>query len=247
MNCVSLRCRGRVFLRVSSSNTDGPSPCVAASVVHVRTCENLFLTAFFKTQCCADQTQCVQLREKPNTVTSSLSWFVGWSVRDEVGATRRLRLTQLPENGVHAHPCCRKALTGCAVAERRKCLCVQLGATQSLLFRAPVYCGCPAGTLQCDIVSKVTRYQSASPCWCNWSFSFGWVLWSGQVESSNVVSSAISRGNGTLRPEWLLPKPPPIHAKQNQRKKKQKHGKQRNTTDLWRGRPGRFRPGQDGL
>ena len=36
----------------------------------------------------------------------------------------------------------------------------------SLLFRAPEYCGCPAGTHHCDIMSRVPRYQSASSSWC---------------------------------------------------------------------------------
>ena len=37
----------------------------------------------------------------------------------------------------------------------------------------------------CDIVSSVTRYQTASPCWCGWYFIwFVLVLESGQVESS---------------------------------------------------------------
>ena len=79
----------------------------------------------------------------------------------------------------------------------RKCLCVLFWTTHSLLLQAPVYCGCPVGTHQCVIVSRVTRYQSASPCWCAWCLVR---LWSVQVPFlAHVVSKRSTRGWGHLR------------------------------------------------
>ena len=37
--------------------------------------------------------------------------------------------------------------------------------TASLANQAPVYCGCPAGTHGCDLVSRVTRSE-CQPCCC---------------------------------------------------------------------------------
>ena len=54
--------------------------------------------------------------------------------------------------------------------------------TASLANQAPVYCGCPARTHGCDLVSRVRLDQSANPV----------VLWLGLV--SRVVRSSWSRG-----------------------------------------------------
>ena len=62
------------------------------------------------------------------------------------------------------------------------------GANHSLLFRAPVNCGCPAGTHMCHIVSRVTHDIRAPACALGVSLDC-WVLWSGKVESSSVVLS----------------------------------------------------------
>ena len=41
---------------------------------------------------------------------------------------------------------------------------VEVGpSTTSLANQAPVYCGCPAGTHGCDLVSRVRLDQSANP------------------------------------------------------------------------------------
>ena len=54
--------------------------------------------------------------------------------------------------------------------------------TASLANQAPVYCGCPAGTNWCDLVSRVRLDQSANPV----------VVWLGLV--SRVVRSSWRRG-----------------------------------------------------
>ena len=43
-------------------------------------------------------------------------------------------------------------------------VCGEVGpSTASLANQAPVYCGCPAGTHGCDLVSRVRLDQSANP------------------------------------------------------------------------------------
>ena len=76
----------------------------------------------------------------------------------------------------------------------RKCLWLW-GATHSLLFRATVYCGCPVGTHWCDIVSRLTRYQSASPCWCAWCLVWLWgvVEWSSWVDKCCFLNTPFDR------------------------------------------------------
>ena len=54
--------------------------------------------------------------------------------------------------------------------------------TAFLANQAPVYCGCPAGTHGCDLVSRVRLDQSANPV----------VVWLGLV--SRVVRSSWSHG-----------------------------------------------------
>ena len=47
--------------------------------------------------------------------------------------------------------------------------CGGIGPSTALLAnQAPVYCGCPAGTHGCDLVSRVRLDQSANPVVCGW-------------------------------------------------------------------------------
>ena len=74
----------------------------------------------------------------------------------------------------------------------RKCLCVLLGATHSLLFRVLVCCGSPAGNLGCDIAPKVYDIRAPARAGVLGVWSGCEVLWSGQVGLTSAVPSTYS-------------------------------------------------------
>ena len=58
-----------------------------------------------------------------------------------------------------------------------------------------MYCGCAAGAHWCDILTRVPRYQSASPCWCAWCFIglLGAVVWSSWVDKCCFLNTSLGR------------------------------------------------------
>ena len=106
--------------------------------------------------------QCIKLAFRSSVSVASLTGSASEQVAQVLDVLER-------------HARC-KVLQGTAPAHRRSSETQRDELVPSLSFRT-LFTG--AGTHQCDTVSKVTRYQSASPCSCPCGFvgMFGAVTW----------------------------------------------------------------------